>query len=834
MTTPLLEVRNATKTFPGVKALDDVSLEIRPNEVVGLIGENGAGKSTVLKVLVGINKLDSGEVLIGGEPVRIGDPGHAAKLGIGMVHQEQSLIGTVSVAENILLGAEGNAVRAGFFNWPKMYANAQRQLDKIGSKIRPQEKTEHLTFAQRQMAELAKALYVEERSSRMPVIILDEPSSVLEGEDLEVLFQQVERLRQIASVIFVSHRLDEVIRVSDRVYVMKDGAVMAERSKDEIDVPELYRLMVGRESSGGYYREEDQLAIPDDAKPVLEISGLTTAEKYHDIDLTVREGEVVGLAGVVGSGREDLCRAIFGAEPFDTGTITFNGKPRKYGAPADAVRDGIGFIPAERRLEGVAIGLSVGENILLADQDPIRSGPFISPKKRDSFIRKWVERLKVKTPSVHTDVGKLSGGNQQKVAPAKWMGSPKLKLLILDHPTPGLDVGAKQDVFAFIRDIAKQGLGIILLADTLEETISLSHRIVVFRDGAVTAEFDAQPGNKAHPGGPSGGNGMSTTTEAKPKAKGLGSNRQRLTSFLPVVILVVLVVAIGISQPSFLGPMSLRTLLESSAPIMLLALAQMFVILTGGIDLSSATLTSLGTVLLALWIKDLGVLGIIAMVVVISLAGTLNGVVASVAQVPAFVVTLGSMGLWSGVALGISGASTISVTSNYDLIGWLTSTRFADVALSVYVAVGLMVLVWVAMRFLTKGNSIHALVLAERASLMSGMRTRAVRILALTLSDFFSALAAIVLVSSQYSGAPTLADALQMVAIASVVVGGCAITGGVGGPFQVLVGALIIGVLRVGMSILGVLPAYEQIVYGLLVIVSVAISIDRSRLDVVK
>lgn len=496
MTTPLLEVRNATKSFPGVKALDDVSVEIRPHEVVGLIGENGAGKSTLLKVLVGINDLDAGEVLVGGESVRIRDPRHAAKLGIGMVHQEQSLIGTVSVAENILLGAEGKAVKAGFFNWRRMRETAQRQLDKIGSQIKPGEKTERLTFAQRQMVELAKALYVEERSSRTPVVILDEPSSVLEGEDLEILFQQVERLRQIASVIFVSHRLDEVIRVSDRVYVMKDGAVVAERAKEDIDVPELYRLMVGRDAEGGYYREEDQTAIAEGTEPVLELRGLTSKGKFSDVDLTVREGEVVGLAGVVGSGREDLCRALFGAEPFDSGTVMFAGRSRRYGTPADAVADGMGFIPAERRLEGVAIGLSVGENMLLSDPDPVRSGPFLSPAKRDSFLSHWIERLKVKTPSVHTDVGKLSGGNQQKVALAKWMGSPRLKLLILDHPTRGLDVGAKQDVFSFIRDISKQGLGIILLADTLEETISLSHRIVVFRDGEITASFDAQPGNK--------------------------------------------------------------------------------------------------------------------------------------------------------------------------------------------------------------------------------------------------------------------------------------------------------------------------------------------------
>lgn len=327
---------------------------------------------------------------------------------------------------------------------------------------------------------------------------------------------------------------------------------------------------------------------------------------------------------------------------------------------------------------------------------------------------------------------------------------------------------------------------------------------------------------------------MTTKVATKPQVH---SNRQLkplLISLLPVMLLIVLVLAIGLRQPSFLGPMSLMTLLESAVPIMLLAIGQTFVILTGGIDLSAAVLASFGTVLLASWIGDLGVGGIIAMTAVITLAGALNGFIAAFAQIPAFVVTLGSMGLWSGVALGISGASTISVTQNYELIGWLTGTRVFGVALSVYVTITIAVVVWLVMKALARGNVIHTLGLAERAALMSGIRTRLVRVMAFTLSGFFAALAAIVLTSSQYSGAPTLADSLLLVSIAAVVVGGTAITGGVGGVLQTVIGALIIAVLRVGMSILGVPPAYEQIVYGTLIIVAVVVSIDRSRLGVVK
>lgn len=496
MSEPVVALKSVSKRFPGVLALDSVNVEIRPHEVVGLIGENGAGKSTLLKILSGVYTPDEGEVVLRGEPIKLRSPRHAAESGIGMVHQEQSLIGTVSVAENILLGFEGVSVRGGIYNWADMHRRAQEQLDKIHSPIKPGETTENLTFAQRQMVELAKALAVEERSDNDPVIILDEPTSVLDGEDLEMLFQQVERLRSIASVVFVSHRLDEVLRVSDRVYVMKDGQVVAERDPKCVDVDELYRLMVGREVSGSYYREEAQEEVAEDAPIVVAIEGLNRGGSFRDVNLTIRAGEVIGLAGVVGSGREDMCRSLFGAEPFDSGRVSIEGKSVSFGSPADAARVGIGYVPAERRTEGVAMGMSVQQNIVLADPSTVSVGGVVVQSRISALVADWITRLRIKTPSPHTDVANLSGGNQQKVVLAKWLSSPRLKVLILDHPTRGLDVGAKEDVFTFVREACAQGLAIILMADTLEETIALSHNVVVFRDGEVTARFPAEPGNK--------------------------------------------------------------------------------------------------------------------------------------------------------------------------------------------------------------------------------------------------------------------------------------------------------------------------------------------------
>ncbi|WP_449283409.1 sugar ABC transporter ATP-binding protein [Leucobacter sp.] len=496
--TAALEVRNLTKRFRGVVALDGVSFEVRPHEVVGLIGENGAGKSTLLKVLSGIYQPDEGEIYRNGERVTFRTPKDSARTGIGMVHQEQSLISNVTVGENILLGAEGDAVRLGFYNWPRLNANAQRQLDKIASPIPPTSIVESLSFAERQMVELAKALYVEEGARLEPVIVLDEPTSVLEGAELETLFEQIDRLRRIASVIFVSHRLDEVLRVSDRVYVLKDGRSVGEMSAADADVETLHRLMVGRESSAQFYREDEQL--PVEGNPVvLSVEGLSKRGAFENVSFEVREGEVLGIAGVLGSGREELSRVLFGAEPFSAGAVRLHGKAVRFASPVDAVAAGLGYIPAERRIEGIADGMSVEENIFLVDPDTVAWGPFRKIRAARESAREWIRRLRVRTPDERANIGNLSGGNQQKVVLAKWLNSPRLRLLILDHPTRGLDVGAKEDVYTFVREQCAKGMAVVMLADSLEETIALSHTILVMRDGEVENRFDARPGDKPRP-----------------------------------------------------------------------------------------------------------------------------------------------------------------------------------------------------------------------------------------------------------------------------------------------------------------------------------------------
>jgi ribose transport system ATP-binding protein len=493
MTTAALALRHVEKRFPGVHALKDVTIEIRPGEVVGLIGENGAGKSTLMKILSGVYQPDGGEILLDGEAVRLQSAAHAMRLGIGMVFQEQSLLANLTVGENIYLGNEGRFTRFGLVDWRALYAAASQQLAKVQVDVDPRTRAAELDFATRQMVELAKALTLEDQAPGHLVILLDEPTSVLERADIDILFARVRALRARASFIFVSHRLDEILELSDRVYVMKDGAVVAELPAAEAQVHQLHQLMVGRGLQTEYYREPLQRPFRDEV--VLEAKGLGLEGGYQGVDFQLHAGEILGIAGVIGSGREELARTLAGFAPHDRGSLVLNGRKVRFTSPAEAVDAGIGYIPRERRVEGLVLFLSVAANITLGNLATLTRHGLIDIGRERQLARDWVERLKVRTPGIDALCLNLSGGNQQKVVLAKWLNA-EARILVLDHPTRGLDVGAKEEVYELVRAVTAEGIAVILTSDTLEETIGLSHTVIVMRDGAVSHRVDASPGRK--------------------------------------------------------------------------------------------------------------------------------------------------------------------------------------------------------------------------------------------------------------------------------------------------------------------------------------------------
>jgi len=490
---PALEMRGISKSFPGVKALDTVSLTINRNEVVGIIGENGAGKTSLLKVLNGIYQPDAGAFFVNGRQVKIASPRQAFDTGIAMVFQEQSILPSLTVAENIFLGREEEFLRMGLISKARMNEAAAVELKKVHLDIHPGTLCSKLTFADRQMVEIAKALSLDSRIDGDITILLDEPTSVLERKEVELLFEIIADLKKRASIAFISHRLDEVLAVSDRVYVMRDGKVVKEFDAEGATEKDMHQYMVGRQLHNEYYREARQAA--SSGKLLMEAANLGKAGGFKNVSFKLHGGEVLGIAGVIGSGREDLARCLAGHTTADTGTLTLNGKKVKFTSVPQATSNGVGLVPAERKIEGLVAQFSVAENMTLAALPKFVSGGILKFGAERLQAKNWIDRLKIKTPSTAAMVGGLSGGNQQKVVLAKWRIAG-VKVLILDHPTRGIDVGAKEDVYELVRDMTAEGLAVILLGDTLEEVIGLSSSILVMRDGEVTATFDAPPGGK--------------------------------------------------------------------------------------------------------------------------------------------------------------------------------------------------------------------------------------------------------------------------------------------------------------------------------------------------
>lgn len=492
----VLEVHNVSKSFPGVQALSKVNLQVRRHEIVGLVGENGAGKSTLLKILIGAYQPDEGEIVIHGKPVHIRSIKDAADHGLAMVFQEQSLLPNMTARENIFLGHEDAFVRFGIIDWKRMDQAARQQLAKVELDLDPGTYTYNLSFATRQMVELARVMTIEDRTHFEPIVILDEPTTVLESGELELLFSRLRSLRERASIIFVSHHLEEILEITDRVYVFKDGKNVAEMNTKETNVTQLHHLMVGRELKGEYYRQAKQVTPEENV--VLRVENLSKAGNYQDVYFDLHKGEIIGFAGVLGSGREALCRTVAGVEKSDSGRILINGHALPLGSPSKSISAGIGYVPQERGVEGLVLYLSIGPNITLPDMSNVIRGGLLNQRAERDVALHWIKRMAIKTPGPNALCLNLSGGNQQKVVLSKWLAT-RVKILVLDHPTRGIDVGAKEEVYELIRELAKQGIAFLLIADTLEETIGLSNVIYAMKDGKITHRFDAPPDHKPMP-----------------------------------------------------------------------------------------------------------------------------------------------------------------------------------------------------------------------------------------------------------------------------------------------------------------------------------------------
>ena len=478
MSENILELTGIRKSFSGVEVLHDVSFALRPGEVHALLGENGAGKSTLVKIITGVHQPDGGEILLNGEPVHFNDARESRQAGIAAIYQELSLFPDLDVAENIFVGRQP-VTTGGRVDWRKLYAEAGKLLESLGVKLDLKQKARTLSIAQRQMVEIARAFSINAR-----ILIMDEPTSSLTLHEVDDLFRLVRRLREEGTgIIFISHRLEELYALADRVTVLRDGTYVGTRPMQEVTRDELIRMMVGRTITNLFPKQDVQAG-----EVVLKVEHLTRAGSFHDVSFELRRGEILGMAGLVGAGRTNVAHAIFGVEPATGGRIEINGREVRITSPQQAIAFGLAYVPEDRQLHGLIPTMPLTPNISL---------PMLPAYAQKGWLRDRLERksafdaalqMEVRANNIWQLARELSGGNQQKVVLAKWL-STHPRILILDEPTRGIDVGTKAAVHGLMSKLASEGLSILMISSELPEILGMSDRVIVMREGYVTGEF---------------------------------------------------------------------------------------------------------------------------------------------------------------------------------------------------------------------------------------------------------------------------------------------------------------------------------------------------------
>ncbi|WMS44593.1 ATP-binding cassette domain-containing protein [Acuticoccus sp. MNP-M23] len=822
----LLRLVGATKRFGGTVAIHNVSFDIRAGEVLALLGENGAGKSTCVKVLAGVYPPNEGSVEMGGKARVWDSPLSAQRAGIAVMHQHPGLFPDLSVAENIFFGRFPET-SLGVIDTGAMADRAAEILDTIGLDVSPSQPLRTLSVSEQQLVEVARAL-----SSDADILIMDEPTAALSHREVQKLFAVVAQLKaRGVGIVFVGHRMDEIFDVSDRIAVLRDGELLTVEPADVLTRQDAINLMAGRTLVAGY-PERDQ--PPGDV--ILQVEDLSRAGEYSGISFNVRAGEVLGIGGLVGSGRTEVARTIFGITRPSSGDIAIDGAPVRIGSPGEAMRKGIAYVSEDRLSQSLIAEFPIFVNGSLTVLERCTHHGLLQREREIGAVKEQLERLKLRYASFDQEISGLSGGNQQKVVLAKWVAT-RPRILILDEPTQGIDVQSKAEVHAMIADLARQGLAIVLISSEMPELLGMCDRIVVLNEGRQVATFDRAEATapkvleaatrSAAPvdAGPE--------THEVPEAPAQQSFAQSLRNLLKrrevglLVAILAVIIPVTIINPRMMSPANLTPLTMDAALLGFVALGQMLVILTRNIDLSVASvigLTAYTSAGLMSANPELPAIAGVAFACVLGAGlGSINGLIIAYGRVPSIVATLGTMSIFRGLHSLWAGGDQISADEVPAHWLALAGTEVLGIPLIVLLAVVVLAVAAFVLSRTRWGRELYGVGSnpggADLIGIPSTRRIFSAFVLAGALAGLTGALWA-----SRYATVDArVAFGFELTVVAAVVVGGVAIRGGSGTVLGIVLGALALLIIRNGLVLVRVDPLWLQGIYGLVILVAITI-----------
>lgn len=823
---------NASKRFGGTIALADASFDLLPGEVLALLGENGAGKSTCVKLLAGVYRPDEGAVTIDGRPVEHWSPLEAQRRGIAVMHQHPGLFGDLTVFENIFVGHMPRQ-SLGRIDYERMREEARSLLDVVGLKCAPEDALKELRTSEQQLVEIARALSVNAK-----VLIMDEPTAALSQREVERLFAVVADLkaRQVA-MMFVGHRMEEIYRIADRIAVLRDGHLIGVKRAAELDRDQAVQMMIGRPLKAIYPQWESR-----PGQEVLCVSGLSREGAFEDVSFNVRAGEILGLGGLVGSGRTEIARVLFGIDQPTAGRIEMAGKAVSFADPPAAMAAGIAYVSEDRLGQSLVMDFPILDNASLPVIEKATMAGLVMRRQELALVEPHLTRLKLKFRSFDQPVKTLSGGNQQKVVLSKWLAT-RPRLLILDEPTQGIDVESKSEVHAMIAELAQQGLAIILISSELPELVSMCDRIVVLREGRMAGAFsrgEVDQEKVIRAATDAGGadkdavaQARAAQTQREEAAKAGEASGSWLKSLLRrrevglVGAMVAVVLPVMFLNPRMISPENLTAIAMDAALLMIVAVAQMLVLLTRNIDLSVASVIGLSAYGAASFMHahpDSSVLLGIATSCAIGLAcGALNGAVVTLGRVPAIVVTLGTLSVFRGLNSLWAGGRQISADQVPQ--SWLdmTSARIAGIPAVILIALACLVVIGLILKHWPLGRELYAIGSNPDGAALIGIRRTALVLGAFMLAGLLAGFDGALWASRYATIDARVALGFELTVIASVVVGGVAIRGGAGTVLGVALGALTLLVIQNGLTLVRVDPLWLQGVYGLVILLAIGV-----------